>query len=65
MDEFKKELDQNAEYEVIYFAYGPLKNDFANLVKHYSADALETKLGAAIMAHTGPEMYGIGYKKRG
>ena len=70
MKEFLPKLDQDVEYEVIFFSYGERKQEFKNMVKMRAAElklktnnAIETIIGATVMAHTGPEIYGLGVKK--
>ena len=67
---FLPNLDQEVNYEVIFFAYGDQKQEFENLVNMRASElklgsnvAHKTVIGASVMAHTGPEIYGLGVKK--
>ena len=70
LKDFLPNLDQDVNYEVIFFSYGEKKQEFENMVKMraselklYSNNAHKTVIGASVMAHTGPEIYGLGVKK--
>ena len=70
MDHKDELTDSNFHYEMFYMASGTKAKEFKDLVwtlaEEYGYDTKEikdTKLGGAIVAHTGPEMYLMGLRK--
>ena len=70
MDNKDKFLDSNYEYQVFYMGSGTQSKEFKDLVwtlaeenGYDTHEIKDTKLGGAIVAHTGPEMYLMGLRK--